>query len=140
MAIEKINISLDFGTSKQEIGTLITQNQRIYFRYAPSFLDSPLEISPFKLKKTSEIITCPLIKYSMKRVNWKFSFQITSLYQQRQIKIQINKFVYGGFECIDVTKRLFSKQAIYGMILNSITLKLEMVVYGLPTQFATIMG
>ena len=60
MAIEKINISLDFGTSKQELGTLVAKNQRIYFRYAPSFLDSPLEISPFKLKKTSEIITCPL--------------------------------------------------------------------------------
>jgi hypothetical protein len=58
-----------YGLLGQPALALVAQNQRIYFRYAPSFLDSPLEISPFKLKKTSEIITCPLIEYSMKRVN-----------------------------------------------------------------------
>jgi serine/threonine-protein kinase HipA len=59
MAIEKIKVSLDFGSSKLEVGTLVDKNQLIYFRYAPSFLATDLDISPFKLKKSAEIITCP---------------------------------------------------------------------------------
>jgi serine/threonine-protein kinase HipA len=59
MPLEKIKVSLDFGASIQEVGTLVAQNQLIYFRYAPSFLESNLEISPFKFKKTAEIIACP---------------------------------------------------------------------------------
>lgn len=59
MATEKIKVSLDFGQSVLEVGTLLVHDQQIYFRYAPSFLQTQLDISPFKLKKTSEIITCP---------------------------------------------------------------------------------
>lgn len=59
MAIKKLKVSLDIGSSPIEVGTLLLQNQIVYFRYAASFLDTPLEISPFKLKKSSEIITCP---------------------------------------------------------------------------------
>jgi hypothetical protein len=40
MAIEKIKVSLNFGTSKQEVGTLVAQNQLVYFRYAPSLKKS----------------------------------------------------------------------------------------------------
>lgn len=59
MHVEKVKVSLDFGSSPIEVGTLLRQDQLIYFRYATSFLDNQLNISPFKLKKTSEIITCP---------------------------------------------------------------------------------
>lgn len=57
--IEKLNVSLNFGSLQLEVGTLVHQNGILYFRYAESFLESDIEISPFKLKKTSEIITCP---------------------------------------------------------------------------------
>lgn len=59
MSQEKIKVSLDFGTSIVEVGVLVEQNQEIYFRFDPSFLESNLEISPFKLKKTTEILLSP---------------------------------------------------------------------------------
>lgn len=59
MKIEKLKVSLDFGAFPIEVGTLLRQDQVIYFRYASSFLDSQLDISPFKLKKTAEIFSCP---------------------------------------------------------------------------------
>lgn len=59
MSQEKIKVSLDFGTSIVEVGVLVEQNQEIYFRFDPSFLESNLDISPFKLKKTAEILLSP---------------------------------------------------------------------------------
>ncbi len=55
MSQERIKVSLDFGSSIVEVGKLIEQNQQIYFRFEPSFLESDLDISTFKLKKTTEI-------------------------------------------------------------------------------------
>ncbi|MBM3454729.1 MAG: type II toxin-antitoxin system HipA family toxin [Bacteroidetes bacterium] len=59
MSQKRIKVSLDFGTSILEAGTLVEQNQEIYFRFEDSFLESDLEISPFKLKKTTEILLSP---------------------------------------------------------------------------------
>jgi serine/threonine-protein kinase HipA len=59
MSQEKIKVSLNFGTSIVEVGVLVEQNQEIYFRFDPSFLESNLDISPFKLKKTTEILLSP---------------------------------------------------------------------------------
>ncbi len=59
MSQEKIKVLLDFGTSIVEVGMLVEQNQEIYFRFDPSFLESNLDISPFKLKKTTEILLSP---------------------------------------------------------------------------------
>ena len=59
MSQERIKVSLDFGSSIVEVGKLIEQNQQIYFRFEPSFLESDLDISPFKLKKTTEILLSP---------------------------------------------------------------------------------
>jgi len=59
MSQEKIKVSLDFGTSIVEVGMLVEQNQEIYFRFEPSFLESNLDLSPFKLKKTTEILLSP---------------------------------------------------------------------------------
>ncbi len=59
MSQEKIKVSLDFGSSIVEVGMLIEQNQQIYFRFEPSFLESDLDISPFKLKKKTEILLSP---------------------------------------------------------------------------------
>jgi serine/threonine-protein kinase HipA len=59
MNAEKLKVSLDFGSSPVEVGTLLLQDEVVYFRYSASFLDSQLDISPFKLRKTREILTCP---------------------------------------------------------------------------------
>lgn len=59
MGQERIKVSLDFGTSIVEVGMLVEQDQQIYFRFTPSFLECDLNISPFKLKKTAEIVPAP---------------------------------------------------------------------------------
>jgi serine/threonine-protein kinase HipA len=59
MSVSKIKVSLDFGTSVMEVGTLVEQNQVVFFRFHPSFLDKNLNISPFKLKQINDIIPCP---------------------------------------------------------------------------------
>jgi hypothetical protein len=59
MGQERIKVSLDFGTSIVEVGMLVEQDQQIYFRFVPSFLKTDLDISPFKLKKTAEIVPAP---------------------------------------------------------------------------------
>jgi serine/threonine-protein kinase HipA len=59
MSVSKIKVSLDFGASVMEVGTLIEQNHCFYFRFERSFLDKKIEISPIKLKNTEEITACP---------------------------------------------------------------------------------
>lgn len=59
MSQKRIKVSLDFGTSIVEVGTLVEQNQEVYFRFEVSYLESELDISPFKLKKTTEILLSP---------------------------------------------------------------------------------
>jgi serine/threonine-protein kinase HipA len=59
MSQKRIKVSLDFGMSIVKVGQLVEQNQEIYFRFEPSFLESDLEFSPFKLKKTTEILLSP---------------------------------------------------------------------------------
>ena len=63
MSQERIKVSLDFGSSIVEVGILVEQNQQIYFRFEPSFLERDLDISPFKLKKTTEILLSPKVPF-----------------------------------------------------------------------------
>lgn len=44
-----LEVRLDWGDREVVVGTLAEEGRRIYFEYAPSFLASPLPISPFKL-------------------------------------------------------------------------------------------
>ena len=59
MSVSKIKVSLDFGASVIEVGTLVEQNQSLFFKFTHSFLERNIDISPIKLKKRDEIITCP---------------------------------------------------------------------------------
>ncbi|MBU3658792.1 MAG: type II toxin-antitoxin system HipA family toxin [Flavobacteriales bacterium] len=58
-SVQRIKVSLNFGTSSIEVGSLVEQNQTIFFQYDREFLKQKLEISPFKFKMTEEIIKCP---------------------------------------------------------------------------------
>jgi serine/threonine-protein kinase HipA len=44
-----LNVVLNFGSGDVPVGRLATKNGRIYFEYDPAFLESGLNISPFKL-------------------------------------------------------------------------------------------
>jgi len=63
MSTQKIKVSLDFGTYTHVVGTLVEQNQQIHFRFESNFLHQSIDISPFKLKKSSEIIPCPKVPF-----------------------------------------------------------------------------
>jgi serine/threonine-protein kinase HipA len=47
--VKKIIVSLAIGPKPVRVGTLATVKRSIYFEYDPSFLDSGIEISPFRL-------------------------------------------------------------------------------------------
>ena len=55
----KIQVALDFGQEMIPVGTLIENQNKVFFKYEDSFLNLQLDLSPFKLKKTSEIVECP---------------------------------------------------------------------------------
>lgn len=60
MAISrKIKVSVSLEGNTREVGELVSSERSIYFRYAPSFLNSGLEISPLKLKLSDQIYTGP---------------------------------------------------------------------------------
>jgi serine/threonine-protein kinase HipA len=47
--VRSLEVRLDWGERQVVVGTLAEQGRGTYFEYAPSFLDAPLPISPFKL-------------------------------------------------------------------------------------------
>ena len=56
-SIQKIKAFLNLDNSKTEIGDLVNSQNKIYFKYHPNFIERGLEISPFKMKLSREILT-----------------------------------------------------------------------------------
>lgn len=54
--VEKIKAFLNTSSGKLEIGQMVLVQNRIYFKYDEDFLQTGQEISPFKLKRTAEIL------------------------------------------------------------------------------------
>ena len=55
MAIEKLKVVIELEGREKELGELVSEGRIIYFRYYPDFVDTGLEISPFKLPLSSDI-------------------------------------------------------------------------------------
>ena len=53
----KVKAFLNLGNTKTEIGDLVQNKNKIYFKYDPDFIESGLEISPFKMKLSREILS-----------------------------------------------------------------------------------
>lgn len=53
----KVKTFLNLNNQKIEIGSLVANQSKIYFKYDEKFLDKGLEISPFKMKLSNEILT-----------------------------------------------------------------------------------
>ena len=49
----QLKVSLDFGQQINEVGTLVYERERYFFKYSDTFLSSGLEISPLKLPASS---------------------------------------------------------------------------------------
>lgn len=56
-SIQKIKAFLNLDNSKVEIGDLVQNQNKIYFKYHSDFIERGLEISPFKMKLSPEILT-----------------------------------------------------------------------------------
>jgi serine/threonine-protein kinase HipA len=54
-AIKKIIVSIHLGGQEIELGELLSEGKRIYFKYYSNFIDRGIEISPFKLKLSDQL-------------------------------------------------------------------------------------
>ena len=54
--IQKLKAFLNLDNNKIEIGDLVENQNKIYFKYHTDFIASGLEISPFKMKLSNEIL------------------------------------------------------------------------------------
>ncbi|TRX01189.1 type II toxin-antitoxin system HipA family toxin [Flavobacterium gawalongense] len=54
--IQKIKAFLNLDDAKTEIGTMVENQGKIYFKYHPDFILCGLEISPFKMKLSNAIL------------------------------------------------------------------------------------
>lgn len=56
-SIENIIVSVDFGDLHMDVGELVSSHGKIYFRYYPGFIQSGIELSPFKLPLSVELFS-----------------------------------------------------------------------------------
>lgn len=56
-SVQKIKAFLNLDNAKIEIGDLVQNQNKIYFKYHPDFIERGLEISPFKMKLSREVLT-----------------------------------------------------------------------------------
>lgn len=53
--IKKVKVNLHFPDQYHEVGHLIKEDKRIFFKYSSEFIESGLEISPFKMPLSEKI-------------------------------------------------------------------------------------
>ncbi len=55
--IEKIQVFLDFGKQRHEVGEMVRSKNKIYFKFYSEFIRKDLEISPFKMPLSNGILS-----------------------------------------------------------------------------------
>lgn len=55
--IQKLQVLIQFDAERIRVGELVRQDQRIYFKYDPDFIKRGLEISPYHLKLSDQILS-----------------------------------------------------------------------------------
>lgn len=63
IGIKRLNVQLHLGNDVVEVGELVADKQQIYFRYTPSFIERGLQLSPYKLPLTTEIVSAGPIPF-----------------------------------------------------------------------------
>jgi len=63
IGIERLRVSIFLGDRETEIGELVLARNRVYFKYSNSFLERGVEISPFKMKLTPEVISADRLPF-----------------------------------------------------------------------------
>lgn len=55
-SITRLTVSLDWGDEQREIGELVFQDRKVFYKYYPEFINTEMEISPFKMPLSREIL------------------------------------------------------------------------------------
>jgi serine/threonine-protein kinase HipA len=63
VGVERLRVSIFLGNRETEIGELVLARNKVYFKYSNSFLEKGIEISPFKMKLTSEVISADRLPF-----------------------------------------------------------------------------
>ena len=63
MSISKLEVSLNFGLNISPVGELVNDGKKIYFKYFPKFINSNLQISPFKLPLSEKIYSADSLPF-----------------------------------------------------------------------------
>ena len=58
-SIQKVIVSIDFGSQELQVGELIKEGRGIYFKYYTEFIKTGFELSPFHLPLNDSIYTAP---------------------------------------------------------------------------------
>jgi serine/threonine-protein kinase HipA len=61
--INKLTVSIWLDQAEKEVGELVTDGKKTYFKYYPDFIDSGLQISPFKLPLTDSIRSADAVPF-----------------------------------------------------------------------------
>lgn len=61
--IKSIMVQLQFDANEIEVGELVINNNKIFFKYNNNFIKNGLEISPLKLKLNTELNSANLIPF-----------------------------------------------------------------------------
>ncbi|MEN8225941.1 MAG: type II toxin-antitoxin system HipA family toxin [Bacteroidota bacterium] len=56
-ALEKIFVLIQLGKQEFKVGELVRSDRKVYFKYHPDFLEGGLQISPFKMPLSDNILT-----------------------------------------------------------------------------------
>jgi serine/threonine-protein kinase HipA len=58
-SIQKVIVSIDFGSQELQVGELIKEGRGIYFKYYTEFIKTGFELSPFHLPLNDSIYKAP---------------------------------------------------------------------------------
>jgi len=56
-------VSIQFGSQEIEVGELARSDKRIFFKYYPEFISSGIEISPFKMPLSDNVLSAELLPF-----------------------------------------------------------------------------
>jgi serine/threonine-protein kinase HipA len=63
IGVERLRVSIFLDNRETEVGELVLSRNRCYFKYSNSFLEKGIEISPFKMKLTPEVISADRLPF-----------------------------------------------------------------------------
>lgn len=62
-SIKKLIVSIHLGGKEIELGELVSEGKKIYFKYLSDFIETGMEISPIKLKLSNKIYSADIIPF-----------------------------------------------------------------------------